>query len=49
MDMREVVQRHEEHLVRRLEHPRRVWVVLLLAGILVTLNVVSAVAALLSA
>ena len=37
----------KEHLVRQLEHPRRAWVVLLIAGILGILDVASVVAALL--
>jgi hypothetical protein len=43
--MHKSVQRGEERLMWRLEHPRRVWVGLLLASILVTLDVTSAVAA----
>jgi hypothetical protein len=42
------MQRRKQHLVRRLERPRRVWVALLIAGVLGALNVASAVAALLS-
>jgi hypothetical protein len=42
------MQRRKKHLVRRLEHPRRIWVVLLIAAIFGALNVASAVAALFS-
>jgi hypothetical protein len=42
------MQRCKTHLVRRLERPRRIWLVLLIAGLLGALNVASAVAALFS-